>query len=244
MELPCTFPMTFNTAGDALVVDGTAFTANSRVIAVPSGEEILDLGSDEVYGEPGAVFNPGGVFEADRYLAVSRRVRVEIYDMWEHRLLTTLHRPVLGLAFDPTGRYLAGGGDGPTWVVDMQQVDRGTPAEEALVFDDPVDPGGLFVDINAEGILATSAFGSLRLWDIDTDQQLIQIPVTTTDSPYAVFSLEGDHLLYQDRGEDGYVLRRFPLDPEELIALGESRVTRGFTTDECRRYYLNAEACP
>ncbi|HXV72342.1 MAG TPA: hypothetical protein VEB69_13210, partial [Acidimicrobiia bacterium] len=55
---------------------------------------------------------------------------------------------------------------------------------------------------------------------------------------------EGDHVLYVDQGESGHVLRRFPLDSEETIALGESRVTRGFTRDECRRYDLGVEACP
>jgi serine/threonine protein kinase/DNA-binding SARP family transcriptional activator/WD40 repeat protein len=244
MELPCTYPINFNTAADVLVVDGTACGENSRLISAPSGDEILDLGPDEVYGWPGAVFNPGGVFEGDSYLAVSRRERVEIYDLSEPRLLITLEHSVLGLAFDPTGRYLAGGGDSGAWVVDMEQVVNGVSAEEVLVFDDPVDPGGLLVEINADGILATSAFGSLRLWDINTADQMIQVPVTTTDPPYAIFTIEGDHVVYVDREERGHVLRQFPLDPEELIALGESRVTRGFTTDECRRYDLGVEACP
>lgn len=243
MELPCTFPMNFNSAGDVLVIDGTLCSENSRLIAVPSGEEMLDLGPGEVFGWPGAVFNPGGAFEADRYLAVSRRDRVEIYDLREPRLLTTLQRSALVLAFDPTGRYLAGGGDGG-WVIEMEQVADGATAEEALVFDDPVDPGGLFVAISADGVLATSAFGSLRLWDTVTDQQLIQVPVTTTDSPYAIFTKEGDRLFYVDRGEGGYVLRQFPLDPDETIALAESRITRGFTPEECRRYDLESQACP
>lgn len=244
MELPCAYPMNFNTSGDALVVDGTAcLEGSSRVITVPSGEEILDLGSDEVFGWPGAVFNPGGVFEADRHLAVTRGDRVEIYDMRGRRLLTTLQRGAAGLAFDPTGRYLAGGGGDGAWVVDMEQVANGAAADDAVVFADPVDPGGLFAIINADGILATSASGSLRLWDIDTGQQVIQVPVTTTDFPFTIFPRAGDHLLYVDQGERGYVLRRFPLDPDEIIELAENRVTRGFTEAECRRYELSDEAC-
>ena len=39
------------------------------------------------------------------------------------------------------------------------------------------------------------------------------------------------------------VIRRFYLDPERLIELAESRVTRELTPDECRRY-LDPETCP
>lgn len=34
----------------------------------------------------------------------------------------------------------------------------------------------------------------------------------------------------------GLVVRRFPLDTAEFIEFAESRVTRGLTVDECRRF--------
>jgi hypothetical protein len=99
------------------------------------------------------------------------------------------------------------------------------------------------VDISADGVFATSAFGSLRLWNINTGEQVIQVPVATTAPPYGIFTHEGDYLLYADQTEGGYVLRRFPLDPDEIIELAETRVTRGFTAAECRRYELSDQAC-
>jgi hypothetical protein len=98
------------------------------------------------------------------------------------------------------------------------------------------------VDINADGILATSGFGSLRLWDAHTGAQVTRIPLASAEPSWGVFSADGDHLLYVDTTDAGYVLRRFPLDPDRLIALAESRVTRGLTADECRRY-LDAATC-
>ena len=255
MELPpCTRPKNFNTAGTAVIVEviedcGTLpdTSRHSRVIAVPSGEELLDLGEDHVYDTPGGVFNPGGAFEADRYVAVNRGTGVDIYDFRDGRLLSTLDRPsegALGMAFDSTGRYLAVGGGGIAWVIDMEQVVAGIPAEQALIFDDPVNPGGVpAVDITRGGVLATSGFGWLRLWDIATSEQIVQIPVDSTVSSWAVFTSTGDELLYIDQAESGYVLRRFHLDPDELIELAETRVTRELTAEECRRYELGVEAC-
>jgi WD40 repeat protein len=43
-------------------------------------------------------------------------------------------------------------------------------------------------------------------------------------------------------GRDGTV-RLFVLDIEELVALGQSRVTRSLTEEECQRY-LHMETCP
>jgi len=259
MDLPpCTIPKNFNTTGTAVLVDlldgceadeSPVARVYSRVLAVPTGEELLDLGEDPLWDIPGGVFNPGGAFEADNYLAVNRKTRVEIYDMRERRLITTLDRSsedILGMSFDPTGRYLAlGGGNNGGWVIDMERAAAGISAEDALVFDDPVDPGGVpAVDINTDGVLATSAFGSLRLWDLATGEQIIQIPVDTVDPVWAVFTPSGQELLYIDQTDSGYALRRFLLDSDELIDLAETRVTRGFTLDECRRYDLREEACP
>jgi hypothetical protein len=154
LELPsCTIPMSFNTDGTALVLDGVRLCdapqpdadPRSRIVEVPSGEELLDLGEDVIWHHQRVVFNPEGLFPADRYVALPRQLRVEIYDMIDGRLLTTLDRAdegVLGIAFDPTGRYLAvGGGNIGGWVIDMEQVAAGADAEAALIFADPVDPG-------------------------------------------------------------------------------------------------------
>lgn len=245
---PCTFPVGFGSTGLA-VLDGSQLCARAvadRVIDGQSGAELLDLGVGGLWQVPGAVFNPAGLFEADRYLAANRSTSVDVYDTVEGRLVTSLNvagewqEIALSLAFDPTGRFLAVGGDiNRVWVIDMELVASGVAAADALVFDRPVDPGGVpQLSLNSDGVLATTGHGVLRLWDIRGGEQIIRIPAQIDRPPWAVFTPDGTELLYVDENEFGHVLRRFPLDSERLIELARSRVTRGFTAEECERYRL------
>jgi DNA-binding SARP family transcriptional activator/WD40 repeat protein/tRNA A-37 threonylcarbamoyl transferase component Bud32 len=245
---PCTFPAAFGRNG-TVVIDGWQLCPeklSDRLIDAQSGAELLDLGVGGFGWFPDALFNPPGVFEADRYLVLNRSTRVEVYDTIQSGLITSLNvwddwRDVaLSMAFDPTGQLLAIGGDvNRVWVIDMDLVAQGVPAAEAVIFDRPVDPGGIpELSINADGLLATSGFGVLRLWDVHTGETIMRIPVKTDLPAPAVFTPEGDELLYMDENEFGRVLRRFPLDPERLVELARSRLTREFTTEECVRYQL------
>jgi WD40 repeat protein len=232
--------------GDAEIPPDAA--RSSQVIDLRTGDVIHDFGL-EVIGS--AVFNPEGAFPQDRYLAVvlSEKRVVEIYDPATWALVTTptLEAVPTRLGFDPTGRYLIGGYDsgafdGRALVLDLVQVVDGRPIEEALVFDRAVGTGSVpTVALNADGILATTIARSLlRLWDIHTDQLVAEL-TTAWHAPHAAFSPEGDYLYYLDSSLGSFVLRRFPLDTNELIALAESRLTRGLTPDECQRY---APVCP
>ena len=94
---PCLWPKGFSSDGAMLALDGGEVSRmmpqcspehvaadvdpRSRVIDVLTGEVLLDLGERPLVG-PGALFNPPGVFEADRYLAVNVGFyQVEIHDM-------------------------------------------------------------------------------------------------------------------------------------------------------------------
>lgn len=252
---PCTVPRAFSQDGSTLVLDGASlcrgdppqgFELRSRLIDVATGEELLDFDAFPVgAGSPGAVFNPAGVFDQDRFLAVNIQGQLGIYDLsGEEPVLIWDPDTVEGfgvrtLAFDPSGRYLSAvGNEGRAFVLDMIQLIAGDPLSETVVFDQIVDTGVLIgVALNADGVLATSAFGSLRLWDIHTGEHLVDIPVEGAIPPHARFSPDGNHLYYvDDPGLDVAILRRFPLDTEVLIALAEDRVTRGFTMDECHRF--------
>lgn len=91
------------------------------------------------------------------------------------------------------------------------------------MFDVVADAGGVpGVALSADGILATAAFGSLRLWDIGTGALLVHLPVEIGPPPFAAFSPNGADLYHFD---EGFVLRRFPLDTGRLIELAESLVT-------------------
>ncbi|HUG07996.1 MAG TPA: BTAD domain-containing putative transcriptional regulator [Acidimicrobiia bacterium] len=254
----CTAPKTFSHDGSALVLDGVALCGadppagvemRSRVIDVVTGDELFDLGPRNLgSGWPGAAFNPDGVFEQDRFLAVTVD-GLEVYDLTSDEpvdllasyyedaeaapQLTTLATSV---AFDPTGRYLATVTfDGGALVFDLGQVANGIPASDAVVFAQVVDAGLMTsVDLDSNGVLATGSLTAVRLWDIHTDEHILDVPM---DGGRAGFSPNGDYLYYvvqSDRG--GLIWRRLPLDTDELITVAEKRVTRGLTDDECLRY--------
>lgn len=218
----------------------------SRVLALPTGEEVLDLGERLIFGPAGAAFSPAGTFEADRYLAVifSPEELLEVHDTRTRDVVATLQFSGLPLnvTFDPTGRYIGVGvADGTASVLDLEAVADGTPVEEALVFERSVGAGAVGVELGAGGLMATHTHGSLKLWDFQSGEHLLDMPVRIEDDrPWPLFTHGGDTLLYLDVGSLGHdVLRRFPVDPDELLALARDRVTRDLTPDECQRYHLD-----
>ena len=95
----CTAPRGFSSDGTLLALDGRQlcvpeFTSvtfeapagaelRSRIIDVSSGREVLDLG-EEIVNE--VMFNPQGVFPADRYVAVNVDLtRLDLYDVVDGR---------------------------------------------------------------------------------------------------------------------------------------------------------------
>jgi WD40 repeat protein len=262
LELPpCANPIAFTPDGAALVTEGRGLCQGtglppgnevpSGVVDTASGDRLLDLAKGGTSSPFKAVFNPGGVFTPGRYLVSAAQPEgdLEIYDIASGELMSTLEFEgdwPLSLAFDSTGRYVAGGNqNGSAWVLDLRAVVEGTRAQDALVFHRSVDNGGIpGVSLNASGILATSAFNSLRLWDIHSGELVAEIPVEIDTPPYADFNPDGSLLYYIDQpaGSSRHVLRTFPLEVDRLVDLAETRVTRDLTDDECRRY-LDPDTC-
>ena len=65
------------------------------------------------------------------------------------------------------------------------------------------------------------------------------LPINYGGLGVAAVTADGKDLYYS--GEGG-VVRRMPLDPEELAALARSRVQRPFNVEECERFDI-AEDC-
>ena len=96
---------------------------------------------------------------------------------------------------------------------------------------------------SSSGLIATAAFdGNVRVWSAD-GTMVADLPVQLTVSPALAFAPGTDTLYYEDGGE---VIRRFTADPGQLTELARSMLTRGFTPDECTRYFPgeNARSSP
>lgn len=148
------------------------------------------------------------------------------------------------ISFDPHGRWLtAGSSNGTVRVLDLAAVVDGASGADALVLNQVAHtttvPSPV---ISADGILATRGFGDglVWLWDVATGDLLVEPRADQDQGTPLAFSPDGSYLYYADTGN---VLRRYPVDTDELIELAESRLTRGFTDDECRRY-LGSTECP
>jgi len=143
-------------------------------------------------------------------------------------------------AFDATGRYLPGGTvNGRAWILDLARLAEGQSLEKALIFNVAAFDGAVGGHaMGGDGLFATATLGRrpLRLWDIASGELTLELARSAEDFSLIVFTPDGQWLYHGDTSYDGYVIRRFPLDPDRLVELAESMVTRGFTDDECRRF--------
>jgi WD40 repeat protein len=94
--------------------------------------------------------------------------------------------------------------------------------------------------ISDNGWIATgSSAGNVRVWSPD-GELVADLPISPDDPPSVALVPGTDTLFYEDGGG---VIRRFALNPDETVGLARSLLTRGFSADECARYFPD-EGCP
>ena len=217
----CTFPKAFSPDSRFLVLSSSCDGAHARVIDWAGGDTVLDLG--EAYLNE-AAFSPGGAAEEGRYLVAvlggpPGTEEVVMYDMATgEQVMGSVFPLTISLAFDPSGRYLAGGEiDGSAWVLDLAALLDGETPEDALIFDATTHSELVWrVRMNADGVLATTSDRSIRLWDAFDGRMIAEPYVSAILPPVSVFGPEGDYLLYADHGS---VLRPFYFDTDDLLEL-------------------------
>lgn len=99
-----------------------------------------------------------------------------------------------------------------------------------------------WIQFNTDGsTIATRGFidERLRLWDLASGRLIEELPGAATGFPQFFFHPDGEHFMLE--GEGG-TIRELALSTSELIRIARSRLTRGFTDDECATYHI--DPCP
>jgi WD40 repeat protein len=149
----------------------------------------------------------------------------------------------VSLAVSPDGGRLAMLMDtGRLVVVDTEQLaeDEGDETDPTVLDLAAHAAGSKAVAFSSSGLIATgSSLDGVRVWSPDGDL-VASVPTRQEDAPTLAFAPGTDTLYYEDG--DG-IVRRFPIDVDAVTELARSVLTRGFTPQECTRYFPD-EPCP
>ena len=155
-----------------------------------------------------------------------------IWDTSNGKLLRTItdpNNPVSGLAFSPDGkRLLTGSGMlGKVWDLQSGKLLLTLSGHSS-------DINGAYFSPDGRRIATTGGEGT-RVWDASTGQALFNL-----QGYFTGFSPDSQHLMtitYDD------FVHGFLLNPQDLIALARSRLTRSLTQEECQQF-LHVQKCP
>ena len=217
----------------------------SRIVDLETGRTLLDLGDTVIYA---AAFGPPGDDGLPRSAIVVDRdsAAVTLYDLATGAAVGT-YLPDAGecpesLAMSPDGRRLALLMDsGRLIVLDVERIQEGDDQTDAKVVDIVAHgAGSKAIDVSHSGLIATgSSADGVRIWSRD-GELLASVPTHQQDPPTFTFAPGTDTLYYEDGGG---VVRRFAIDLDDVTRLARSVLTRGFTPQECARYFPD-EPCP
>lgn len=249
---PCDSVRAFDAEGRVAAVDshllceerGRDARNASRIMDLDTGGTLLELPDTAIYA---AAFGPVGNDGRPRSVVVEDRdsSTVTLYDLATRRVLGTYvssaGRPA-SLAFSPDGARLALLMDtGRLVVLDVARFADGDDKTDPVVFDVVAHAAGSkAVAFSHGGLIATgSSLDGVRVWSLE-GRLVASVPTHQEDTPTFAFAPGTDTLYYEDG--DG-VIRRFAIDVDDVTRLAHSVLTRGFTAQECARYF-RAEPCP
>ncbi len=234
--------------GHTNMVVGLAFAPDGSRLATASWDstaKVWDLASGAVVttfnGHPAPVLISNIVFSADGR-SVFTGADDTFVRQWdaatgaEIRAFFGDGKDIYGVALSPDGQTLAmGDQDG---MMTLWDVASGT---KLRTFG---SHAGLLMRLvfNADGTcLASAGFDrQAKVWDVASGAELFSLYGNLSNVFGVSFSPDGDHLV--TAGADGTV-RFYTLNVDELVALAQSRLMRGLTDQECRKF-LHEESCP
>ncbi len=159
---------------------------------------------------------------------------VKIWDWERNDVVAEIPVAATHLAFDPDGTHVAltRTNDGRAEVV---ETDTGAIVATLSGSTSPLNA----VTFTADGasVVTGGQDGTVRLWDSRTgDEQLL------LDAEHAVLTVgvdpSGTRLLSLD---DSGLARVWALDPDELVSIAQSKLTRALTDAECERYISDGD---
>ncbi|MEA3439011.1 MAG: protein kinase [Chloroflexota bacterium] len=161
--------------------------------------------------------------------------------VWDAETGETLHTlPIVGCAssveLTPDGKTLVAGsckGEVIGWDVETRQETVKFKAHQGTIFD---------LDFNAEGtqILTAGFEGGAKVFDFPSGEEVATLFGHKGNVTQVLYGPD-DKIAYTSAWD--WLLHAFVLDNDDLIALAQSRLTRGLTGEECRQF-LHLESCP
>jgi WD40 repeat protein/tetratricopeptide (TPR) repeat protein len=227
-------------------VNGIAFSHDGTRLATASSDGTARLWDaatgralSSFVGHVGKVvsvdFNPDGsrLVTTDEG-SEGRRGATKVWDVASGRELLDLQGDYLWVSravFSADGKHIATAGTSPPFPVKVWDVHSG---KELLTLSGHV-AGVLSVALSPDGkrIATSGYYGATKIWDAGDGRELFSLSGHATAVNAIVFSPNGKRLA--TAGSD-WTVRTYVMDPDDLIALAESRVTRPLTPEECKRY--------
>jgi len=164
---------------------------------------------------------------------------VQLLDSTSGKLLRMLpagHQGVQAVAFDPSGKRVATGnwdGTAVLWDVASGRALQTFTGHNGIVETVAFSPDGTTLATGGEDATA-------KLWDLKTGQRLLTLTGHTLALTAVAFSPDGSRLA--TASEDGTV-RIYVLPFDELLSVARARLTRTWSSAECRQY-LPGGRCP